>query len=119
MRSAVGEVVRFPIEKRVPIHGLNSAECGAVYTAACLLIAQGQATAVSIENDGQYVCIFDRHREPYFFGRVDRQCCLFDHETRLIVQSVSFEVVLDAIQTTLVRRQSLNQARRFSNHRVN
>jgi len=94
-------ILRFPIEKRVPVCGLSSHECEAAYAVACALIAQDRAVSVIVENDGRYVCIFDRHNNPYFLGRQDCQCYLFDSEAFVIAENVRFDIVLDALQSIL------------------
>jgi len=97
----MGDVLRFPVEMRVPRSGLEEDECGAVVSAACVAIEQGAATAVSVQNDGQYVCVFGRRGEPYYIGRVDCLCYLFDEETVVVAESIRFDVVLAALRDTL------------------
>lgn len=96
-------ILPFPKKKAIPVWGLTQEECDTIHTMAYNFIREGQATGVSIHNDGQYMCVFDGQGEPYFIGRVDSDCYLFNASETLIAESPRFEVVLDALMETLSR----------------
>ncbi len=94
-------ILPFPNTKVVPVRGLTKQECEAVHAEACALMYQGRATGVSIHNDGQYMCVFDRCGEPYFIGREEGVCYLFDHNETMVAQSRRFGDVLEALEVML------------------
>lgn len=97
-------ILPFPIKRSIPVWGLTQEECDSIHEMAYDSIRQGRATGVSIHNDGQYMCLFDKNGEPYFIGRVDSDCYLFDSEETLIAESHRFEVVMDALQEILTEK---------------
>lgn len=97
-------ILPFPIRKTIPVWGLTQQECDAIHEMAYECIREGRATGVSIHNDGQYMCVFDKGGEPYFIGRVDSDCYLFDSDETLIAESRRFEIVMDALQEYLSRQ---------------
>ena len=94
-------IIPFPNTTPVPKRGLTKQECDVLDAEASGLIQDGQATGVSIHNDGQYMCIFDRHGEPYFIGREEGMCYLFDHEETMLARSQRFAIVLQALAAIL------------------
>jgi hypothetical protein len=103
----VATILTFPTKKSIPVWGLTPEECDTIHTLAYDLIRQGKATGVSIHNDGQYMCVFDGRGEPYFIGRVDSDCYLFNANETLIAENRRFEIVLDALRDTLIQPTGL------------
>ena len=75
----MGIVVPFPETKAFPAQRLTKQECDSVLT---VMIGKGLDTYVSINNGSKYVCVFDHKDEPYYIGREDGVCYLFDHMKR-------------------------------------
>lgn len=94
-------ILPFPKKKAIPVWGLTQEECDTIHGLAYELIRAGSATGVSIHNDGQYMCVFDSNGNPYFIGRVDNDCYLFNAAESLIAENRRFEVVLDALKEIL------------------
>ena len=94
-------IIPFPNAMPVPMRGLTKQECDVLDAEAAGLIRDGQATGVSIHNDGQFMCVFDCHGEPYFVGREEGMCYLFDHEETMLAKSQRFEIVLQALEVIL------------------
>ncbi len=95
----MGIVAPFPETKAFPAQRLTKQECDSVLT---VMIGKGLDTYVSINNGSKYVCVFDHKDEPYYIGREDGVCYLFDHNEMVITSSEHFEVVqiiLEAILT--------------------
>lgn len=86
----MGIVVPFPEAKAFPAQRLTKQECDAVIT---VMIARGLETYVSISKGSKYVCVFGYEGEPYYLGREDGVCYLFDNAERVIVSSRYFDVV--------------------------
>lgn len=97
----MASILPFPSKKAIPVWGLTLEECDLIHSMAYELIRRGGATGVSIHNDGQYMCVFDSRGEPYFIGRVDNDCYLFNAAESLIAENRRFEVVLDALEDIL------------------
>ena len=97
-------ILPFPKKRTIPVGGLTQEECDTIHALASDLIREGRATGVSIHNDGQYMCVFDGHGEPYFIGRVDNDCYLFNASEALIAENRRFEVVIDALQEILTEK---------------
>ena len=94
-------ILQFPIKKAVPVWGLTEQECDTVQTEAYDLMLRGQATGVSIHNDGQYMCVFDRNGQPYSVRRENGMCYLFDPNEMILARSDRFEILLDALEMAL------------------
>jgi hypothetical protein len=94
-------VLRFPIEKVVPIRGLTKHECEAVDAGAHDMMLRGWVTGVSTLNGGQYMCVFDRCGQPYFIGREEGVCYLFDPHEAQLAESRRFHEVLESLSTIL------------------
>jgi hypothetical protein len=90
-------ILPFPAMNVVPVWGLTEQECDAVHEAAFPLMHYGQSTGVSVHNDGQYMCVFDRRGEPYSIGREEGVCYLANSEESMVVYSRQFEDVLEAL----------------------
>jgi len=90
-------ILPFPVKNVVPVWGLTEQECDAVHEATLPLLQFGQSTGISVHNDGQYMCVFDRRGEPYSIGREEGVCYLADPEEGLVAYSRRFEVVLEAL----------------------
>jgi hypothetical protein len=91
-------VLRFPIEKVVPVRGLTKHECDAVHAEAYDMMLRGWVTGVSILNAGQYMCVFDRCGQPYFIGREEGVCYLFDPNETQLAESRRFHEVLASLR---------------------
>jgi hypothetical protein len=110
----MGIIIPFPKAKAVPLEGLTEQECDAVQAKAYDLMLQGLATGVSIHNDGQYMCVFDRDGEPYSLGRENGVCYLFDNHEMMLARSQRFEIVLVALEMALLpSRDETGSASRF------
>ena len=94
----MGIVLPFPECKTLPAQRLTKQECDAVLS---VHIEKGLATYVSLNNGCQYVCVFDYEGEPYYIGREDGVCYLFDHEEMVVISSQHFEVVQQALEVIL------------------
>jgi len=94
-------IIPFPNAMPVPVRGLTKQECDVLGAEAAGLIHEGQATGVSIHNDGQYMCVYDRRGERYFIGREEGMCYLFDDEETMLAKSPRFESVRQALETIL------------------
>ncbi len=94
----MGIVAPFPETKAFPAQRLTKQECDAVLT---VMIGKGLDTYVSINNGSKYVCVFDHKDEPYYIGREDGVCYLFDHDETVITSSEHFEVVQQALEVIL------------------
>jgi len=94
-------ILPFPVKNVIPIRGLTEPECDAVQAEAYDLMLQGRATGISIHDDGQYMCVFDGFGEPYFIGRENGMCYLFDNKEMMLAWSLRFEIVLDALYMML------------------
>jgi hypothetical protein len=94
-------IIPFPNIRPIQARGLTTQECNVLDAEAAGLIHEGQATGVSIHNDGQYMCVYDSHGEPYFIGREEGLCYLFDHEETMLAKSPQFENVMQALETAL------------------
>ena len=97
----MGVIIPFPKAKAVPLTGLTEQECDAVHAEAYDLMIKGCATGVSIHNDGEYMCVFDRDGEPYSVRRENGVCYVFDSNEMILARSDRFEIVLDALKMTL------------------
>lgn len=97
----MGTIITFPVTKAVPLKGLTEQECDAVQAEAYDLMIEGCATGVSIHNDGQYMCVFDRNGNPYSVRRENGLCYLSDPNEMILARSDRFEIVLDALEMTL------------------
>ena len=87
--------------RALPVKGLTEQECDAIQAQAYDMMLLGWVTGVSIHNDGQYMCVFDGNGEPYFIGREDGVCYLFDNNEMTLTSSRFFEIVLDALEMIL------------------
>ena len=94
-------IIPFPNPQPIPVRGLTQQECNILDAEACGLIHDGQATGVSIHNDGQYMCVYDCQGEPYFLGREEGMCYLFDYDENMLSKSPRFEIVLQALEKIL------------------
>ncbi|MDA1326045.1 MAG: hypothetical protein O3C34_15015 [Proteobacteria bacterium] len=94
-------IIPFPNAMPIPVRGLTKQECNILDAEAAGLIHDGQATGVSIHNDGQYMCVYDCDGEPYFIGREEGMCYLFDYEETMLAKSPRFEIVLQALDKIL------------------
>ena len=47
------------------------------------------------------MCVFDRQGEPYFIGRENGVCYLFDPTGAFLARNPRFEVVIDALAEAL------------------
>lgn len=94
-------IIPFPNSKPIPMTGLTEQECLVLDAEAMGLIHYGQATGISIHNDGQFMCVFDAFGEPYYVGREEGICYLFDPEETMLAKSPQFEIVLQALEKTL------------------
>ena len=94
-------ILPFPVRKAVPVSELTEDECQTVHEEAYSLMQRGQVTGVSQHADGMYMCIFDRNGEPYFIGREDGVCYLFDPTGAFVARSERFEIVVDALNEAL------------------
>ncbi len=97
----MANILPFPVKKVIPIWGLTEQECDAVQAEAYDLMLQGRATGISIQNDGRCMCVFDGNGEPYFIGRENGVCYLFDNNEMMLASSQRFEIVLDALEMML------------------
>ena len=94
-------ILTFPVKKVISSSELTEDECQTVHEEAYGLMQRGSVTGVSRHNDGMYMCIFDRNGEPYFIGRENGVCYLFDPTGAFVARSPRFEVVVDALTETL------------------
>ena len=107
----MGDLVAFPTKKKtVPVRQLTKQECDSVLS---VLIAKGLGTYLSVLNNGRYVCVFNRSDEPYFIGREESMCYLFDPEDTLLAQSQDLDDVLDVLEDTLKSPPSKSLATKF------
>ena len=91
-------VVPFPKIKTLPAQRLTKQECDAVLM---VMIAKGLDTYVSVNNGSKYVCVFGYKGEPYYIGREDGVCYLFDCDEMVIISSLFFDVVQRALERIL------------------
>jgi hypothetical protein len=94
-------IIPFPNAMPIPMRGLTRQECDVLDAEAAGFIQDGQATGVSIHNDGQYMCVFDCEGEPYYVGREEGMCYLFDHRETMLAKSQRFEIVIQALEGVL------------------
>ena len=94
-------IIPFPTTIPAPVCGLTRQECDVLDAEATGLIQAGQATGVSIHNDGQFMCVYDYLGEPYFVGREEGMCYLFDHQETMLAKSPRFDIVMRALETFL------------------
>jgi hypothetical protein len=94
-------ILPFPVKKVVPESELTEDECRTVHEEAYALMQRGRVTGVSHHADGMYMCVFDRAGEPYFIGREDGVCYLFDPTGAFVARSRRFEIVVDALNEAL------------------
>lgn len=95
-------IIPFPNSMSVPECGLTKQECNVLDIETEGLMQEGQAMGISIHNGGQFMCIYDCHGEPYFIGREEGICYLFDHEETLLAESRHFEIVMQALESLLI-----------------
>ena len=101
----MGELVPFPTKKKmVPVRQLTKQECDSVLA---VLIEKRLGTYLSVLNDGRYICVFNKSEEPYFIGRQQNMCYLFDPDETLILQSQHLEDVLNTLEVTLKSAPSI------------
>ncbi|MDA1326797.1 MAG: hypothetical protein O3C34_18900 [Proteobacteria bacterium] len=89
------------LNQALPLRGLTRQERADVMSVADTLIEQGRATGHAIHHDSQYMCVFDVHGEPYLIGRQNGVCYLLDKYNMILARSLSFEIVLDALEMML------------------
>ena len=94
-------ILPFPVRKPVSDSELSENECRTVHEEAYALMQRGMVTGVSQHADGMYMCVFDRDGEPYFIGREDGVCYLFDPTGAFVARSTQFEIVVDALNEAL------------------
>lgn len=95
----MGDLVAFPTKKKtVPVRQLTKQECDSVLS---VLIEKGLGTYLSVLNDGRYICVFNQSDEPYFIGREETMCYLFDPDDTLLVQSADLDDVLGVLEESL------------------
>ncbi len=94
----MGIVVPFPKTKTLPARRLTKQECDAVLM---VVIAKGLDTYVSVNNGSEYVCVFGYEGEPYYIGRENGVCYLFDYDEMVIISSPHFHVVQQALEVIL------------------
>ena len=95
----MGEVVPFAKKRRmVTFQRMTKLEFDA---ALKVLIEKGLSTFFSIHHDGQYLCVFDRHGDPYFIGREESEYYLFGPDETLLAQGLSVEEALYALELAL------------------
>ena len=95
-------IIPFPNPVSVPVRGLTRQECDVLDAEAEGFMQEGQATGVSIHNDGQFMCVYDCHGEPYFIGREEGVCYLFDHAETMLAKSQRFDIVMQALESVLM-----------------
>lgn len=95
-------ILTFPSRKTTPACSLTRPECDAVRAMADDLIASGFAGAVTIHNDGQYMCIRDQDGAPYYIGREDGVCSAYDPHETMISLSTRFAHVLNALEVAMM-----------------
>ena len=99
----MGIVVPFPEKSAFPAQLLTKQECDGLLT---VMIEKGLETYVSICNGSKYVCVCDYDGEPYYLGREDGICYLFDHNEKVIFSSQYFEVVQLALEVLLEEKRN-------------
>ena len=97
-------IIPFPNRMPPPERGLTRQECAFLDAEAAGLIVNGQATSVSIHNDGQYMCVYDSEGARYFVGREEGICYLFDDDETMLAESPRFEIVVQALEAILTAR---------------
>lgn len=102
----MGDLISFPTKKKtVPVRQLTKQECDGVLS---VLIEKGLGTYLSVLNNGRYICVFNQSDEPYFIGRRENMCYLFDPEDTLLVQSQDLGDVLDVLEKNLKASPSIS-----------
>lgn len=94
-------IIPFPNAAPAPACGLTKQECTILEAEAAGLIHDGQATGVSIHNNGQFMCVYDCQGEPYYLGREEGVVYLFDHKETMLAESTRFASVLLALEQIL------------------
>lgn len=96
-------ILTFPSRKTTdPVCSLTRPECDAVRAMADDLIASGFASAVRIQNDGQFICIHDQDGAPYYIGREDGVCSAHTPDETMISMSTRFAHVLNALEVAMM-----------------
>ena len=90
-------ILQFPVKKAVPVWGLTEQECQAVQAEAYDLMLQGRASGVSLQNEDQYMCVYDGNGEAYFIGRENGVYYMFDNRQAVLASSQNFEIILEAL----------------------
>ena len=94
-------IIPFPNPAPAPLCGLSQQECTVLEAEAAGFIHDGLASDVSVHNGGQYMCVYDRHGEPYYLGREEGVVYLFDHRETLLAESIQFAAVLQRLESVL------------------
>jgi hypothetical protein len=100
-------IIPFPKTMPQPVRGLTKHECDILDSEATGLILQGQASGVSVHNDGQYMCVYDSRGERYFIGREEGLCYLFDDEETMLAKSTRFDIVVQALEAILTSSEDV------------
>ena len=94
-------IIPFPNIMPEPVSGLTGPERKVLDAEASVLMREGQVTGISIHNDGQYMCVYDCRGKPYFIGREEGMCYLFDSEETMLAKSHRFDIVVQALEAIL------------------
>jgi len=94
-------IIPFPNAMPIPVRGLTKQERDVLDAETTGLIHHGQATGVSIHNDGQFMCVYGCRGERYFIGRKEGMCYLFDDEESMMAKSRRSENVVKALEALL------------------
>ena len=94
-------IIPFPSAMPISPRGLTKQECHVLDAEAAGLIRDGQATGISVHNDGQYCCVYDSREDRYFIGREEGICYLFDDNEKMLAKSPRFEIILQALEVIL------------------
>lgn len=94
-------IIPFPSERVAPIRGLTEPECRAVRLTAADLSRTGRATGTDLHPDARFMRVFDPQGRPYWIGREDGVCYLFDPDENQLADSRRFTDVLAALRTEM------------------
>ncbi len=85
----------------IPVWGLTRDECEMIRAKALSLISEGRAIGVSQKVDREYMCVFDRNREPYTISRERAVCHLFGPSGAMIARSSSLADIVETLSIYL------------------
>ena len=105
----MGIVLPYPESKTPFAHRaqrLTKQECDSVLAETYLLMLSELAIGVCIENDREYMIVFDCRGEPYFISRKNGMCYLLERSETMVTSSQRFEEVLETLKILLKENQN-------------